>query len=263
MPPPAVRLTCSSRLLWHRCHGLQDEARAQLDGYLTALKRTATLSCQVDSDCTLLSSPSLDCVVPCGQLLWTTDVPTLTAETANLCDDYFAAGCPKETPPCPGGYAICEQGGCMIGARRVPPDGGSDSQAVDVPPALDVNVATPDAPICDQLAATAQAQATAYIQGNYSLACQVDSDCSFLQARASSCFAVCGNFVVRSADLPAVETATAGYCTDYFAAGCPERVPPCPYARPVCDRGTCVHGPLPSGPADATVEAGADQPGPG
>jgi hypothetical protein len=125
------------------CEPLGMEARAELNAYLTTLKRTPTLSCQVDSDCSLVSSPSLDCVVPCGQMLWTTDVPAFTATTANLCDAYFRSGCAKQTPLCLGGYAICEQGGCSISDRPAPTDGGRSDQGQ-----LDgsVEAAAPDRP---------------------------------------------------------------------------------------------------------------------
>lgn len=109
------------------CDQLAAVARTQFESYLPS---AASLTCQVDSDCTLLSTQSLNCVAACGRLLRAADVPAVTAAAAGVCDQYFGAGCPAIYPPCPGGYGNCENGGCVIGPRRGGQSGATDA-AVD------------------------------------------------------------------------------------------------------------------------------------
>jgi hypothetical protein len=149
--------------------------------------------------------------------------------------------------------------------------GSNNSGAPDVSPAVDMNVTpdlpisdvptadTPDAAVCDQLAAAARAQFESYLQSAFSLACQVDSDCSLLGIQSLNCVAACGGPLVRTADISAVTAATASACNQYFGAGCPAKYPPCPNIHAVCDYGTCAtaigRGGL-SGSTDAAVDVG-------
>jgi hypothetical protein len=143
--------------------------------------------------------------------------------------------------------------------------GAVDAGSPDVSSAADMNVIpdlpiadAPDAAVCDQLAAAAQAQFESYLQGTSSLACQVDSDCSDLSPKSWNCFAACGQ-LVRTADITTVTGATASACDEYFSAGCSAIILPCPFPHAFCDHGTCAKGfgpgGLPGG-IDASVDAG-------
>ena len=118
---------------------------AQFESYLQS---TSSLACQVDSDCSDLSPESWNCFAACGQLVSTADITTVTAATASACDEYFGAGCPAITPPCPFPHAYCDHGTCAkgfgpggvsgaidaavdAGTGEGPIDGGSTSEAQD------------------------------------------------------------------------------------------------------------------------------------
>jgi hypothetical protein len=132
----------------------------------------------------------------------------------------------------------------------------ADVPIADVLSELPDAKAAPEAAVCEQLAGVAQSQVESYLHSTFSSACLFDSDCSFLEPRSLSCFAACGNVVMRTVDVSAVTNATANVCSEYFGAGCPEKRPPCPYARAVCYHGTCAKGGAP-GPLDAAVDTGA------
>jgi hypothetical protein len=228
------------------CQQLASEARVQFDSYLQS---TSSRTCAVDSDCSVLPLPSVQCFAGCGVSVSTTAADAVTVASTGACDQYHAAGCREDILLCLAVRPVCEHGMCTSGPPS-PPDAATDAPT-----------SAPETPVCDQLAATAQAQAVSYLQSNYTLACQVDTDCSFLQERRFSCFAACGNVLMRTADVPAFTTAIAGVCDPYFGAGCPEKFPPCPYSRPICDQGTCARGTLPggqSGTPDAAVDASAE-----
>jgi hypothetical protein len=91
------------------CSQLAAAARAQFESYLQS---TSSLSCQVDSDCSDLSLKSWNCFAACGQLVRTADITTVTAATTSACDQYFGAGCPAITLPCPFPHAFCDHGTC-------------------------------------------------------------------------------------------------------------------------------------------------------
>ena len=120
----------------------------------------------------------------------------------------------------------------------------------------------PDAAVCDELAAAARAKFESYLQSTFSLACQVDSDCSLLGIPLLNCVAACGGPLVGTADISTVTTATAGACNQYFGAGCPAKYPPCPNIHALCDYGTCAtaigRGGL-SGSADAAADVGTGE----
>jgi len=262
------------------CNQLTAAAWAQFDSYLQS---TSSQACQVDSDCSLLWLQPSSCVGMCGLLIGTADVSAVTAAAIGACDQYFAAGCVPSVLLCPYLPAVCDHGTCAHGSPTGPLDAAADAAidagAPDGSPPIDASVmpdapfdidlpvtldatAAPDAAVCDQLAAVAQAQVESYLQSTYSLACQVDSDCSFLQPRSLSCFAACGNVVMRTADISAITAAAAGVCDQYFGAGCPEKILPCPYSRAVCDHGTCTKGTVPGGPSgstDAAIDAGTGE----
>ena len=144
--------------------------------------------------------------------------------------------------------------------------GGTEAGAPEVSPTVDINAGpdaarsdVPDTAVCDQLAAAARTQFQSTQLSVSSLSCLVDSDCSLLGIRSLNCVAACGGPLVRTADISTVTTATATTCDLYFSVGCPEKYPPCPYSRAVCDRGTCAMGTGQSGlpgAVDAAVEAG-------
>jgi hypothetical protein len=109
------------------CHQLATAAQAQFGSYLDS---TSSLACQVDSDCSDLSLKSWNCFAACGQLVRTADITTLTAATASVCDEYFGAGCPAITPPCPFPHAFCDHDTCAYGFGPGGPSGATDA-AVD------------------------------------------------------------------------------------------------------------------------------------
>jgi hypothetical protein len=138
-----------------------------------------------------------------------------------------------------------------------------DVKAIPDLPMLDLPFSdTPDAAVCDQLASFARAQVDSYLQSSFSLACQIDSDCSLLGIQSLNCAAPCGGPLLRTADISAVTAATAGVCNQYFGAGCPAKYPPCPDIHAVCDYGTCAtaigRGGL-SGSADAAFDVGTGE----
>src|SRR5450631_4019934 len=102
------------------CDELASAAQAQFESYLPG---SASLSCEADLDCSDLDLQSLNCVAPCGRIVRTADVSTVTAAAADVCDGYFGAGCPAKTPPCPLLHAICEHGACATASGR----GGSSA----------------------------------------------------------------------------------------------------------------------------------------
>jgi hypothetical protein len=111
------------------CDQLAAAARAQVESYLQS---TSFLACQVDSDCSLLYSQSLNCFFSCkGQPVATADIAAVTDATSTACDEYFAMGCPAIFPsPCPPIYhAICERGMCASDAGSG--QSGSADAAVD------------------------------------------------------------------------------------------------------------------------------------
>lgn len=127
------------------CDQLAAAARAGFESYLQS---TSSLACQVDSDCSDLSPESWNCFAACGQLVRTADITAVTVATASACDEYFGAGCPAITPPCPFPHAFCDHGTCAkgfgpggqsgatdaaddAGTAEVPIDGGSSSEAHD------------------------------------------------------------------------------------------------------------------------------------
>jgi hypothetical protein len=122
---------------------------------------------------------------------------------------------------------------------------GAYSSKCDAPPAPDVSSNSdsgsdtpyaPDAAVCDQLAAAAQAQVESYLQSKSSLACQVDSDCSLLYSKSLNCFFSCKGQPVATANITAVTDATSTACDEYFAMGCPAIFPsPCPAYHAICD----------------------------
>jgi hypothetical protein len=242
------------------CEGLASAAQAQFSASLQGMDWQA---CQVDSDCTVLHVAG--CWAVCGTAVATAAAGEVTAASVGVCDGFLAAHC-QTVVLCLAMRAACDHGACVM-APLLPPDGGvpdapaedagggAEVAGADGPSAVDVARldagAAVDGAGCDQLAAAAQVQVEAQLRAGYSLACQVDADCAFLQPRSLSCFAACGNVVVRSADVTAATDATAGACGDYFSAGCPEKYPPCPYSRPVCVQGTCAKGGLPATTVDA------------
>jgi hypothetical protein len=228
------------------CQQLATEARVQFESYLQS---TSSRACAVDSDCSILHLASVRCFAGCGVSVSTTAADGVTVASTGACDPYHAAGCREDILLCLAVRPVCEHGMCTSGPPS-PPDAATDALA-----------SAPEAPVCDQLAATARAQAVSYLQSNYTLACQVDTDCAFVQERGLGCVAVCGNMLIRTADAPAFTTAIAGVCDQYLGAGCPEIFPPCPYSRPICDHGTCARSTLPggqSGTPDAAVDASAE-----
>jgi hypothetical protein len=245
------------------CNQLAAAAQAQFDSYMQS---TASLACQKNSDCSVIFARSLNCFLGCGLIAATAAIDTITAATASLCDPYSLAGCPEKTPPpCMITFVACEHGLCVRDAGAPDPadaaDAASEAGLADVP-ATEASGA-PDAPmdqapdpaVCDQLSRAARAEFDSYFQSRYSEACQVDSDCAFLQTRQDNCFTACGSVVARTADLAAITDATDTLCDAYFGAGCPAITPPCPYARAACDRGTCIRVGAPGVP-DAAVDAG-------
>jgi len=106
------------------CDQLAAAARAQFESYL---QRTSSLACQVDFDCSDLSRESWNCFAACGQLVRTADITAVTAATASACDEYFGAGCPAITPPCPFPHAFCGHGTCAKGFGPGGLPGGTDA----------------------------------------------------------------------------------------------------------------------------------------
>ena len=96
-----------------------------------------------------------------------------------------------------------------------------------------------DAPTCEELAMTAESQFQAYLGSTSALACQVDSDCTYLHLQSLNCFAACGQ-ILGQADMDAVTTAAGGICAPYVAANCPEIRLACPASKLVCSDGQCV-----------------------
>jgi hypothetical protein len=70
------------------------------------------MACQTDSDCTLLHLQSLNCFAACGQLVGNADSSALTAAATQVCDAYFAAGCPEIRLTCPFRSGTCDRGRC-------------------------------------------------------------------------------------------------------------------------------------------------------
>jgi len=98
---------------------------------------------------------------------------------------------------------------------------------------------SPDAPTCQELATTAETQFQAYLSSTSALACQVDSDCTYLHLQSLNCFAACGQ-IIGQADIDAVTTAAAGACAQYIAASCPEIRLACPASQLICSDGLCA-----------------------
>jgi hypothetical protein len=183
------------------------------------------------------------------------------------CFALAAFGCTKSDSL--GGVGVSD-GGSDGGGKDITgcQSSGAYSSKCDAPPAPDVSsnsdggLDAPDAGVCDQLAAAAQAQVESYLQSTSSLACQIDSDCSDLFLQSWDCFAACGQ-LIRTADITAATAATASVCDEYFGAGCPGIYLPCPERNAICDHGTCAKGwrsVEQSGSADAAVDAGIDSP---
>ncbi len=105
------------------CDRLAGAARAQFQTYLDS---TASLACQVDSDCTFLHLQSLNCIAPCGQLVGQVDTSAVTSAATHVCDQYFAAGCPEINLFCVAGRLVCDQGRC-IESMSGPVDPASDA----------------------------------------------------------------------------------------------------------------------------------------
>jgi hypothetical protein len=141
----------------------------------------------------------------------------------------------------------CGGGGGKGGASA--DDGGLG--AIDLAVTTDGNV-PPDSVMCAQLAAAAGSE----FESSFSLACQVDSDCSLLHLRSLDCFAGCGQ-LVRVADISTATALAASACDQYFGAGCPETVPLCPARFAICDQGVC-NAVLPTGPASGSADAAVD-----
>ena len=115
------------------CDQLAATARAQFQATQLSV---SSLSCQIDSDCSLLGIRSLNCVAACGgPLVRTADIAVITTATANTCDPYFSAGCPEKYPPCPNFHAVCDRGTCALGTGPSGSpgtvDAGVDAGAVD------------------------------------------------------------------------------------------------------------------------------------
>jgi hypothetical protein len=125
-------------------------------------------------------------------------------------------------------------------------DGGGPD-AVDLSISSDAKL-TPDAAVCDQLAAAARAQFQSFLDSTSLLACQLDSDCEFVTPQSLRCFAPCG-MLMGAAAISAVTAAGTGFCDQYFGAGCPAILPPCPYGQGTCgcDQASCPLRPLPAG----------------
>ena len=227
------------------CDQLSAAARTQFQSYLDS---TSSMACQADSDCSLLHLQSLNCFAACGQLVGTANTSTVTTAAASVCDQYFAAGCPEIKLLCPTSGSFCNHGQCDYvtpgstgtGGASGGTSGGGGVSTGGAGGAVDAVVA-PDAAVCDQLSAAARTQYQSYLNSTASLACQVDSDCSFLfPPQTYYCFTSCGD-VVGAADISAVTAATASVCDEYWAAGCPGLRPlPCPPSFKSCDHNRCV-----------------------
>jgi hypothetical protein len=105
------------------CDQLSVAASTQFQSYLDSRPKI----CQSDSDCTVTNFSTLDCFLSCGFLMETADVATVEAAAATVCDQYFAAGCPKPLPLlCPAG-AVPDRT-CVLGrCGNSIPDAGADS----------------------------------------------------------------------------------------------------------------------------------------
>jgi hypothetical protein len=108
------------------CKELAQSASTQFQAYLD---RTASLTCQAASDCTLLHLQSLNCFAACGLLVGQGSSASVTADAVQVCDPYVAAGCPEIRLTCPAAQTVCDRGRCAYavpGITEPAIDGSAD-----------------------------------------------------------------------------------------------------------------------------------------
>ncbi len=238
------------------CNQLAAAAQTQLQSYLDS---TASLACQVDSDCSLLHLQSVNCFAACGLLVGAGNVSGVTTAASTVCDQYVGAGCPEIRLTCPASPSFCNHGKCAVtapgstggvagssggfgGTFSSGGTGGASQASTGGVGGVSDATTAPDAAVCDQLSAVALTQFQSYLDSQPTRACRSDSDCEVTSFSSLNCFLSCG-FAMGKAEVAAASATAATVCDQYFAAGCPAMLPLlCPAGAvpsSACDHGWC------------------------
>lgn len=214
----AGRLTCNDR---------STEVQSRYHDILTTADTAANETCSVDADC--IPAPSVSCGDQCGlPFLSKAGAASLAPELAtlerDLCQPYFATGCPAPVFLCPAiGFPTCVLGRCWNGQGTPSPDAGA------------VTCLDRTHQMLDRIeAAVARADD----------ACRDDGDCTTVTLD-NQCYHACESGAVSRAGAADVQAALAsieadGLCNAFEAAGCTSIIPPCtPPVAPKCIQNVC------------------------
>jgi hypothetical protein len=213
------------------CNDRGNAVQARYHAILGAADTASNKACTLDADC--VPAPSVPCSDHCGlPFLSKAGAASLATELADLdrdlCEPFFAAGCPESIFFCPSiGVAKCVSGLCENSSIPLPSgDGG---------------------PTCEERTRQ-MADAIQAVVDRADQACLTEVSCTTVSLDIA-CYHACESSPVSEAGAAEVLTVYGiieGMCIDFEAAGCKSFVPPCPPPLPLrCAAGLCANATQP------------------
>lgn len=213
------------------CNDRGNAVQTRYHTILAAADNASNKACTVDADC--VPAPAVPCSDHCGlPFLSKAGAASIATELANLdrelCEPFFATGCPEPIFNCPAiGFPRCVAGVCENSFEPLP-DGGPRT--------------------CDDRTRQIGDRINA-LEGGHDRSCTKDADCSTYSIDMS-CYHACesGPLSASGATAFSMELATleAELCLAFDAAGCTAVIPPCVPPLPVrCVASQCEIGTMP------------------